>query len=404
MRFLHTSDWHLGKVFCERSLIEDQRFFLGQLLDRLSAGEREGRPYSSLIVSGDIYDKAVPSVPAVRLLSDFLCDLNKRNPALEVFFIAGNHDSPGRLSFGKEILSQKKIHIVGSNWNRVYTDPVVLDNGGEGVCVYALPYLYPRSVDSSDNKPLIKQESLYSEAVKNILARHKKEHPESGSILIAHLFTTNCKVGGSERNNIGTAEEVGGSIFRDFTYGAFGHIHRAQKVCNEGEMWYSGSPLSYDFGDADETYILDVTIEGGRAKVEKIPVMPLHKITTLKGNFWQFYGKDANEKLIKEHRNDYVRIISLGGDVPTGAMQLLKQNFPYILNFQTEEKESAGLSLTVEKRRKAIRSRSPKLIFERFLDDAYGAEDYVEKLKGGEREIFDKEEEKYLTYCEKGAL
>ena len=48
MRFLHTGDWHLGKVFHEVSLIEDQREFLRQVCEELEAARKGGNPYSAL--------------------------------------------------------------------------------------------------------------------------------------------------------------------------------------------------------------------------------------------------------------------------------------------------------------------------------------------------------------------
>ncbi len=35
MKFLHTSDWHLGRQFHNVSLLEDQRYVLKQLIDYL---------------------------------------------------------------------------------------------------------------------------------------------------------------------------------------------------------------------------------------------------------------------------------------------------------------------------------------------------------------------------------
>jgi exonuclease SbcD len=55
MRFLHTSDWHLGRLLHGVHLTEDQGYVLEQLIDLT----RDSRP-DVVIVAGDIYDRAVP--------------------------------------------------------------------------------------------------------------------------------------------------------------------------------------------------------------------------------------------------------------------------------------------------------------------------------------------------------
>ena len=67
MRFLHTSDWHLGRIFHGLHLLEDQRAALDQILDLA----REYR-VDALLVAGDVYDRAVPPTEAVNLLDETL--------------------------------------------------------------------------------------------------------------------------------------------------------------------------------------------------------------------------------------------------------------------------------------------------------------------------------------------
>ena len=49
MKFLHTSDWHLGKLFHEKSLIEDQKHVLNQILERMQEAYRSNSPYAALV-------------------------------------------------------------------------------------------------------------------------------------------------------------------------------------------------------------------------------------------------------------------------------------------------------------------------------------------------------------------
>ena len=136
MKILHTSDWHLGKIFHEHSLLEDQRFFLEQLLLHI-----ESERYDVLIIAGDIYDRSIPPVEAVTLLSEFFSKLRKLDSEIHVLVISGNHDSAPRLSYGREVFDQARIHI--------RTEPEMVDVPVEitadGLCVdfYLTPFLYP---------------------------------------------------------------------------------------------------------------------------------------------------------------------------------------------------------------------------------------------------------------------
>ena len=70
MRFLHTADWHLGRLFHQVHLTEDQDHVLRQLVEVA----RDAR-VDAVVVAGDVYDRAVPPPEAVRLLDDVLAEL-----------------------------------------------------------------------------------------------------------------------------------------------------------------------------------------------------------------------------------------------------------------------------------------------------------------------------------------
>ncbi|PCH53720.1 MAG: exonuclease sbcCD subunit D, partial [Burkholderiaceae bacterium] len=90
MRFLHTADWHLGRLFHARSLIEDQ----SHVLDQFVALVRDLRP-DAVLIAGDVYDRAVPPPEAVALLDDVLARIVV-DAGVPVVMIAGNHDSAQR--------------------------------------------------------------------------------------------------------------------------------------------------------------------------------------------------------------------------------------------------------------------------------------------------------------------
>lgn len=98
MRFIHTADWHLGRSFYNLSLIDDQAYVLNQLIDIA----RDTSP-DVIIVAGDVYDRAVPSVDAVKLLDEILCRLIL-DVKVPVILIGGNHDNPLRLEFAARLM------------------------------------------------------------------------------------------------------------------------------------------------------------------------------------------------------------------------------------------------------------------------------------------------------------
>ena len=135
MKFLHTSDWHIGRLFHSVSLLEDQRHMLDQMIELLT-----NESVHALIIAGDIYDRPIPPASAVELLNSFI-----RRVALDmqipIILIPGNHDSAERLNFGSDLLRHSGLHILG-NLATVH-EPVVIENGNERTAFYGIPYNDP---------------------------------------------------------------------------------------------------------------------------------------------------------------------------------------------------------------------------------------------------------------------
>src|SRR2546421_1824346 len=138
MRFIHTADWHLGRLFHGTHLTGDQAHVLDQLVDVA----RQCKP-DAVIVAGDVYDRAVPPPEAVQLLDDVLSRL-VLDLQIPVVLIAGNHDSPGRLQFGARLLAGRRLYVSGNLAKQ--SDPIVLTDAHGPVHVYLLPYAEPSVV------------------------------------------------------------------------------------------------------------------------------------------------------------------------------------------------------------------------------------------------------------------
>ena len=68
MKLIHLGDLHLGKSLGEYDLAEDQRYILKQILQLIKK-----ESVDAVLIAGDVYDMAVPSESATRLLDEFLC-------------------------------------------------------------------------------------------------------------------------------------------------------------------------------------------------------------------------------------------------------------------------------------------------------------------------------------------
>ena len=109
MRLMHIGDLHLGKSLGDFDLTEDQEYLLNQLLEIV-----EKQSVDAVLIAGDVYDKAIPSEAATRMLNYFLNNLARRN--IYVYMISGNHDSDERLNYGSELFETNQIFIL-VNWH-----------------------------------------------------------------------------------------------------------------------------------------------------------------------------------------------------------------------------------------------------------------------------------------------
>ena len=105
MKILHLADLHLGKILQEQSFLEDQKYMLNKIIEKIKEENIE-----TILISGDIYDRSIPPTEAVDLLDEFL-NVLIRELKRKVFIIAGNHDSKERLGFGNKIFEQEGLYI-----------------------------------------------------------------------------------------------------------------------------------------------------------------------------------------------------------------------------------------------------------------------------------------------------
>ncbi|MDR2193330.1 MAG: exonuclease subunit SbcD [Treponema sp.] len=373
MKLLHTADLHLGKVLHEHSLIEDQRHVLRLLLAAL-----KDPSFNALVIAGDVYDRSIPPPDAVRLFGPFLGQVKKECPALEVFLIAGNHDSASRLGFGKELFAELGVHVV-TEPEDAFT-PVVITVGQEKTAFFMLPFLSAGSLKSAltheegqEPAPLRSQSLLAKEAAAR-LEKARREAVEEGAdntVLTAHLFAAGGFSSKSERVFLGNAELVDSALFSGFDYVALGHLHKFQKA--GATAFYSGSPLAYSFSEAaHEKVFLAVTLEKGTApRVEPVPITPLRKMTRLTGGFDSFW-RDTMTDEVKASASDYLEIILTDANLIENPLSRLNKRFPYLLSIDQGNAVAArlreGTAMAHDLNTRAMKKNEEQDIVDDFLD------------------------------------
>ena len=331
MRFLHTSDWHLGRQFHNVSLLEDQRHVLDQLVDIV-----RDRQVEAVLVSGDIYDRAVPPASAVSLLDDVIYRINTEL-GVPMLFIAGNHDSAERLGFGARALAQSGIHIMGQPGQEPAA-VLLSDDAGE-VAFFGIPYADPVTVRHHLGVDVHSHEQAMAALLKQVEGRRE----ERRTVVLAHCFVEGGLESESERPlSVGGADRVPPSLFGHFDYVALGHLHAPQS-----RQWphvrYSGSLLKYSFSEEKQhksVMLVDMDATG-RCEIEKVPLKPRHDMRILEGHFDQLLaqGRDASD------REDYLLIRLLDTHAIHEPMNRLREVYPNVLHL-----ERPGLLCSGERR------------------------------------------------------
>jgi exonuclease SbcD len=318
VRFIHTADWHLGRLLHGLHLTEDQSHVLEQLI----ALVREAKP-DALIVAGDIYDRAVPPPDAVELLDHVLSEV-VLGAGVPVVLIAGNHDSPERLGFASRILTERGLHLFGAPAHPC--GHVGFNDEHGPVHVYALPYADPPVVRECLAAPEL---TTHQDAMDACVGRIRNAHPAGErSVVVGHAFVAGGEGCESERAlTVGGSGQVDAAAFAGFDYVALGHLHRPQSLA-EGKVRYSGSLLKYSFSEAAHTKGVHVVEMGpGRAcRVEDVPLTPRRDLRRLRGRFEELLGPPRG------NRDDYL-LVELEDEGPVlDAVARLRDIYPNLLH------------------------------------------------------------------------
>lgn len=321
MKFIHTSDWHIGRQFHNVSLLDDQRHVLDQLLAYIQQEQVD-----ALVIAGDIYDRSVPPATAVELLDDLL---NKicLEMHVPVILIPGNHDSAQRLGFGSRQLSQAGLHIL-SDVKKI-TEPVVITHKDGDVAFYGVPYSDPETVRNLFSESVSTYDQAHTYLVEKILANKTSN---VSSVLISHCFMDGAEESDSERPlSIGGSDRVSYSPCIPFDYVALGHLHSPQyKGCEH--IRYSGSILKYSFSEQHQkkgVYLVELDASGLQ-NVKHLPLKPLRNMRVIEGELNRIIEQGKSDP----HSDDYLLVRLTDRHAILEPMNKLRAVYPNVLQLE----------------------------------------------------------------------
>ncbi|MFM9614169.1 exonuclease SbcCD subunit D [Streptomyces niveiscabiei] len=320
MRLLHTSDWHLGRAFHRVDMLGAQAGFIAHLV--ATARERE---VDAVVVSGDVYDRAVPSLAAVELFDDALHRLAELG--VPTVLISGNHDSARRLGVGAGLIDRAGIHLRTDPASA--GTPVIVPDAHGDVAFYGLPYLEPALVKDEFGVERAGHEAVLAAAMDRVRADLATRAPGTRSVVLAHAFVTGGQPSDSERDiTVGGVASVPAGVFDGVDYVALGHLHGAQTLTPR--VRYSGSPLPYSFSESTHRksmWLIDLGA-AGEVTADRVDCPVPRPLARVRGTLDHL----LTDPELARHEDAWVEATLTDPVRPTDPMARLTARFPHTLN------------------------------------------------------------------------
>lgn len=372
MKIMHTGDWHIGKVVNEFHMTEDQEFVLNEIIDMI----KEEKP-DVLVIAGDLYDRSVAPVEAVELLdrvfNKILIELGT-----PIIAVAGNHDSPERLSFGSEILKSRGLYIEGILKKDVRK--VVLKDEYGPVNFYLVPYADPavvRDIFKNDN---IKNHDDAMKAIIEVI--NKKIDLNERNVLVTHGFVRGegeAELSDSERPlSIGGTDCVNVKYFEEFNYTALGHLHGPQKVTCE-KIRYSGSIMKYSFSEVRQKKSVTIVNidEHGNADISLKYLHPKKDMRIIKGEINNLLDPEIYKHADTE---DYISAILTDEGEIMDPVSRLRAVYPNIMLISRESRMNRNEE-AITSAGSGFQKKSKLELFKDFYENITGREFTEQKLQ-----------------------
>ena len=253
MKFLHTSDWHVGRTIRKRSRMDEHQAVFAEIVD---IAKRE--QVDAVLVTGDIFHEQRPPLAAEELVAHTLAQLARDNIVSVV--IPGNHDDAARLRTLKPLGDLLHVHMM-TDVSETLSDlivPIPQRTGGEKALVSCLPYLDPHRVlttaegiDKSETERLSTYQSKVQEYLRALEESMLRMDGNAVSVVLAHAHISGAEFGGGEQEWRSSVLPIPPGILPSRVhYMALGHMHKPQKVGGtQAQARYAGSILQMDFGE-----------------------------------------------------------------------------------------------------------------------------------------------------------
>lgn len=292
LKIIHTSDWHLGQTFQQKSRIEEHQRFIDWLLQTSETEMVDG-----IIVAGDVFDVSNPSIEALNIYHNFLTESYKKG--IQVIIVGGNHDSGSRLNSYKELFKILNVTVVGGEQNNVgEIIPLFKKNESQPTAVVvAVPYLRDGDIRRIyAGETLNEAHGLFTAEVKKhydqLLEETKTKYPNLSVIGTAHLYINGCVLSEPSENRmhslVGTLGQIPSAVFsKGYDYVALGHIHKPQDISHPEQLKirYSGSPIPLSFNERnDKKEITLLTIEKSQFEFNSIEIPLERSLIRFEGN------------------------------------------------------------------------------------------------------------------------
>jgi exonuclease SbcD len=369
VKFLHTADWHVGKVLKGHSRMDEHRDVLRELVAAARTHDVD-----AVIVAGDLFDTSAPTTEAQSLVLNALMAL--RGDGRDVVVLAGNHDNPQLFEVYRPLLGKLGLHVVG-----IFRRPdaggtlAFTARSGESVRLGVLPFLSHRYVVRA------------AEVLTGTPADHNRDYATRIGELVGaltagfqsdtvNLITTHGTLPGGA---FGGGEREAQSIFSYYfepsafpvstQYAALGHLHRRQQIPGPCPIWYSGSPLAVDFGEEGNTpgaLLVEVT-PGRPAVVRELTFASARKLRTVRGTLEQLEGLEAGDDWLKVILEEKPRV---------GLSDQVRDLLPGSVDVVLDERFRPVPAV----RRAGSAARSPRELFREYLTATGRHDDQVATL------------------------
>ncbi|MDF2859502.1 MAG: repair exonuclease [Neobacillus sp.] len=364
MKFIHTADWHLGKLVHGMYMTENQQEVLEQFCEIVA----EEKP-DAVVIAGDLYDRSVPPTDAVDLLDKILFKINVELKT-PVVAIAGNHDSAERLSFGTSWYKHSQLYLSGKLTSSSFK-PVQIN----GVNFYSVPFAEPGLV-----RQLLQDDSIHShqDAMKALIGKMEETlNPNEPNVLVGHAFVLGGQTSDSERIlSVGGTGCVGAELFSPFSYTALGHLHSPDAIKHD-KVKYSGSLLKYSFSEAKQNKSISIIEmdEKGIFTHRYRSLSPTHDMRELEGHLEELLDPQFYEK---QRLHDYLKITLMDDGEILDPINKLRQVYPNVLHLERkidiiDMKKKQSFNVTQGEKKSELE------LFEQFYADMTTSEFTVDK-------------------------